>query len=530
MIWLLIAGAVCLICYYKAVQSLSYWKHRGVVYKKGWPVIQNLTQLVLQKVSFVDRIYNLYQEFANERYFGTYEFLRPTLFVNDVDLIKKITVKDYEYFIDHTSIITEDVDPLLGRNLFNLKSQRWRNMRSALSPLFTSSKMKIMFTLVSESAEKFTSHFEKQKPNFFDVDIKDISSRFTNDVIANLAFAYKCNSFEDEHNEFYVWGKELITTVGIRFIAFTLFSVLSKIAKFLNTQMVPSSASKFFRRIVKDTINKREKEGLVRLDMIHLLMETRKGVTVSEDSNVPDAGFAATAESNVLLRSDKKHKLELSDEDITAQAVIFLLGGFETSSSLMSFIAYELAMNEDIQKKLQEEIDETLDSCNGKVTYEAIHQMKYMDMVVSETLRKWPPFIVLDRLCVKDYLIEPDNDFNKPLIIEKGTMVQIPVIGIHRDPKYFTEPDTFDPERFNDENKHNIQQFSFIPFGSGPRNCIASRFALMENKTLIFHLLSKFDIVKFEKTPCPIQTDRKSFNMSPAPGSWLRLKKRIEFA
>ncbi|KAK4874014.1 hypothetical protein RN001_013374 [Aquatica leii] len=524
--WLIIViSALCAIIYYKIVRSLNYWSDRGVVHRKGWHVYQNLKQFMFQKVSIFDAILSLYQEFSNERYFGSYQLFRPLLVINDLDLIKRITVKDFDYFIDHSSILSEDMEPLMGKSLFNLRGQRWRDMRATLSPSFTSSKMKMMFTLISTCAEEFTNYFEKQKQNFFDVEMKDISCRFAIDAIASVAFGFKCNSLEDKCNEFYMLGKETTTFSGIRFVIFTLYTSFPRLAKFLKLPFIPTSATTFFRRIVKDTLNKREKEGLIRPDMIHLLVEARKGVIVKEDSYVPDAGFAATTESK-LYHSEKKLKMELSDEDITAQAFIFILGGFETSSTLMSFVAYELAMNEDVQKKLQDEIEETLHECNGKLTYEAVHKMMYMDMVVSETLRKWPTGIGLDRSCVKDYLIEPVNDREKPLLIEKGSILQIPVVGIHRDPKYFPDPDLFDPERFNDVNKHNIKHFSYMPFGAGPRNCIASRFALMINKTIIFHLLSKFDIVKTKKTPYPLKLAANSFNLGPAEGFWLGLKKR----
>lgn len=78
--------------------------------------------------------------------------------------------------------------------------------------------------------------------------------------------------------------------------------------------------------------------------------------------------------------------LDLSDDDITAQALIFFFAGFDSISTAVCHMAYELALNEDIQKKLQEEIDTTLMKCNGKITYDALIKMKYLDMVVSGKL------------------------------------------------------------------------------------------------------------------------------------------------
>ncbi|KAK4874016.1 hypothetical protein RN001_013376 [Aquatica leii] len=348
------------------------------------PILGNSSKILFRQTSILDYSHDLYKTFSHERYYGSHQFNSPVLHIKDIDLIKKITVKSFDQFVDRNGSITEDVDPLIGKSLLNLKGQRWRDMRAILSPSFTSSKMKMMFELISECAKEFTKYFEKQNKTLFEVEMKDIFTRYTNDAIATVAFGFKCNSVENENNEFYKMAKEATKFSGTAFLKFFLYSCIPKLSKFLKLRLIPTPAATFFRRIVKDTLNKREKEGLIRPDMIHLLMEARTGIIVNDDSYVPDAGFAATTESKIL-HSETKPKLKLSDEDITAQALIFISGGFETSSTLMSFIAYELAMNEEIQKKLQMEIDKTLYKCNGKLTYEAVHKMKYMDMVVSET-------------------------------------------------------------------------------------------------------------------------------------------------
>lgn len=128
----------------------------------------------------------------------------------------------------------------------------------------------------------------------------------------------------------------------------------------------------------------------------------------------------------------------MDDDDITAQAVLFFLAGFETSSLLLSFLANELAINPEIQKKLQSEIDEIYEKCDGKLKYDDLKDMKYTDMVVSgnlihtifmccdnkplplffffieETMRKWPPGVVTDRVCVKSYDLPPSTPSSKP--------------------------------------------------------------------------------------------------------------------
>ena len=260
----------------------------------------------------------------------------------------------------------------------------------------------------------------------------------------------------------------------------------------------------FFTNLVTSNIQTREKHGIVRPDMIHLLLEARKNGLKHEDTEtVQDTGFATVAESEIT-KNPKIKKTEITDQDIISQALIFFFAGFDTVSTLMSFISYELAVNPDIQNRLIDEVDETLETCKGKLTYEALLGMKYMDMVVSETLRKWPNSIAVDRICTKPYTIEAKYPDEKPIHLEKNDVVWLPIFGLHRDPQYYPEPEHFDPERFNDDNKANINPYTYLPFGSGPRNCIGSRFALLETKTLFFYILSHFGIVPVENTQMPL--------------------------
>ncbi|KAF5279688.1 hypothetical protein FQA39_LY18237 [Lamprigera yunnana] len=525
MLWLILLSVIFYLIYYRVLKPSSYWKNRGVASLETWTMLGSGFDFIFQRKSFADLSLDLYNQFGNERYFGVRQFSKPVLYIRDVELVKKITVKDFDHFVDHSTMIPDESEPFFSKTLLSLKGQRWRDMRATLSPSFTSSKMKFMFPLLSDCAEEFINHFTKKKEQVYGMEMKDAFTRFTNDAIATAAFGLKCNSIEDKTNEFYMMGKQIASPGKLRSAVIILYSGFPKLAKLLNIQFFPTSVTNFFYRIIKETINVREQTGLVRPDMIHLLMEARKGKQELDDNSTVDTGFAAVEESKVH-HVDHKRQIELSDEDITAQALIFFLGGFETASTLMCFITYELALNSEVQEKLQKEIDETLAECNGKLTYEALHKMKYMDMVVSETLRKWPPGFRLDRLCIQDYLIEPVSPKEKSLLVEKGTIVVIPVIGIHRDEKYFPAPKKFDPERFSDENKHNIKPFSYMPFGSGPRNCIASRFALMENKTVIFYLLSKFDIIPISRTPVPLKLAPGTITFGPKEGFWLGLKRR----
>lgn len=281
---------------------------------------------------------------------------------------------------------------------------------------------------------------------------------------------------------------------------------------------------KFFTELITNNIKMRKDQGIIRQDMIHLLLEARKGLLKEDDDVKIDTGFATVEESNLGISQFTK-KLEITDEDIISQALIFFFAGFDSVSALMCFMAYELALNIDIQRKLRNEILDTYKECNGKLTYESLMKMKYMDMVVSETLRKWPIIAAPDRISIKPYTIQPVNPKEKPVELPVDSVIWIPIFGIHRDPQYYPEPDRFNPERFSNENKDNIKPYTYLPFGVGPRNYIGSRFALLETKTIMFYLLLRMNINVVDKTVIPIKLSIQHFVLNANDGFYLELKR-----
>ncbi|CAG9827799.1 unnamed protein product [Diabrotica balteata] len=514
MFWILVAVLLATLFYYFCYKPSIYWRERGVK-QLDFPnvLIENYFGF-FKPIPLVKLISNLYNRFPGTRYSGMYQFNRPLLFVRDVDLIKQMLIKDFEHFNEHRDFSSEEVDPLWSKNLFSLKGNKWRNMRSTLSPSFTSSKMKGMLYLITNVADKFTSYFLNQDKDLIEVEMKELASRYGTDVIASTAFGLEVDSLENPNNEFFLKGKEFLDLRSIKVMArFVIVMFFPIIAKLFNIKFLSVPITNFFTKIIQDTIKLREEKGLVRPDMIHLLLEAKKGNIHSEDHNIVDAGYATVEEH---LKADKT--AEITEDDIIAQAFIFFFAGFDSSSTLISFLAYELCANQDIQEKLRDEIKDTLDSCNGKLNYEALVNMKYMDMVVTETLRKWPVQVAIERVCTKPYTIEPSSPDETPVHFELGSSMIVPTYGIHHNPEYFADPEIFNPERFSDENKADIKPYAFQPFGVGPRNCIGSRFAILETKILFFYILKDFSIVPTDKTVIPVKMVNNIFSIMPKQG------------
>uniref|UniRef100_A0A1B0CD18 Cytochrome n=1 Tax=Lutzomyia longipalpis TaxID=7200 RepID=A0A1B0CD18_LUTLO len=164
---------------------------------------------------------------------------------------------------------------------------------------------------------------------------------------------------------------------------------------------------------------------------------------------------------------------------LVAQAAIFVSAGYETTSSATSFALYELAKHPQIQEKVREEILKELE--NGGISYERINKLEYLNMVIQETLRLYPTVPFLDRVFMPTgqqgefYTLEPHHKFSIP----RGMPVYIPVVGIHRDPKFYPDPLTFNPERFRVNERGDRNQYVFLSFGQGPRGCIGARFGML---------------------------------------------------
>lgn len=161
-------------------------------------------------------------------------------------------------------------------------------------------------------------------------------------------------------------------------------------------------------------------------------------------------------------------------------------------------------------KRAQIDVTETLENHNGILTYESINDMKFIDLCVKETLRKYPGLPILNRICTKDYEI-PDLNYT----IKKGTSIIISLLGIHRDEKFFPNPNKYDPDRFSEE-RHDYDGDMYMPFGAGPRNCIAFRMGLVVSKLAIVILLRrfKFEAVKIQE----LEFDYGSVGLLPKPG------------
>ncbi|KAL0100763.1 hypothetical protein PUN28_019265 [Cardiocondyla obscurior] len=505
MIYIIILSAIAgtLGLYYFLFKDLNYFERHGVPHVKPFPLVGNMGPTILRRQSTIDFVKSMYDLYPDAKYIGVYDLNNnKTIMLRDPELIKSVTMKHFDMFMDRTSFVDESVDPFFGKNLVVLRGERWREVRAILSPAFTSSKMKNMFKLMSDCGVDFSDYLAKLPPEKRTLDVKDLFTRYTNDVIATCALGISVDSIRNPKSDFYMHGVEATNLKSTIIFKLFILKALPWLARMLKLSFISRKAVNFFRDLIKTTIKARDENNIVRPDMLQLMMESR----------------------------DKDGKIELSIDDMIAQAFIFFFGGFENSATIMCFAAHEIAMNQNVQRKLQNEIDQVMENASEQqASYEAINSMEYLDAVINETLRMYPVVITLDRQCLKDFELPSALPGTKPFTIKKGQSVWIPAYGLQRDPKYFEDPERFDPERFCGERKKNsLNCGGYFPFGLGPRMCIGNRFALLETKVLLFHLLARCKLVPCDKTPKSIKF-AKSFTMKPEGGFWLNVISRKNF-
>ncbi|KAH0550843.1 cytochrome P450 6k1-like [Cotesia glomerata] len=483
--------------YLYMTRKFKYWKKRGVAEIPPTPFIGNFGPCLMMKRSGGQWIQDMYEWSAGLPYMGYYVFDRPFFLVRDPDLIKNILVKDFNYFNDRFAQASPH-DRIGDANLFLIKNPMWKTVRAKLTPIYTSGRVKKMFELMVDVGDDLLSLMKtyNTKGDGEVLEIKDMAARFTTDLIATTAFGIRANCLSHPKAEFREYGKKIFAQTMYRNFEFMSIFFAPQIVGPLGLEILPRDVSKFLRSTLWNVINEREKTGIKRGDLIDLLIELRNNKT-----KIFDGDF------------------DFDGDNLLAQAVVFFNAGFETSSSAMSFTLYEVALQPEIQKKLRAEINRGLEQTGGKITYDLAMNVPYMDMVIAETLRKYPPLPVLDRVANENYKVPNSN-----LVIEKGTPITIPVSGLHYDPEHFPNPEKYDPERFSDANKKARKQCVYLPFGEGPHVCIGMRIGLLQTKLGLLKLLPKYEFTPCKETMVPMRFSTKSLVVAPDGGLFLNVK------
>ncbi|XP_030035152.2 cytochrome P450 6B5 [Manduca sexta] len=472
---LLVIVFTCL--YYYGVRTFDYWKKKGVKHDPPLPYFGNNLKQFMQQASMCMMATEVYKKYPEEKVVGFYRGTSPELVVRDPEIIKRVLVTDFNCFYargfnPHKKVI----EPLL-KNVFFADGDLWKLIRQRFTPAFSTGKLKAMFPLITERAEKLQVLAEDIVDEEY-YDVRELMARYTTDFIGVCGFGINMDTMSDDNSQFRRLGKRIFERNfrdGVCGALKLMFPELCKNLTLLSPELEISMV-----KLVQSVLRDRNYKPSGRNDFIDLMLELKeKGKIIGEsiESRNPDG-------------SKKIVELEMDDLLMTAQAFVFFGAGFETSSTASSYTLHQLAFNPDCQKKVQQEIDTVLAKYNNKLTYEAVKEMHYLEMAFYEAMRMYPSVGYLIRECtVPEYTIPEIN-----LTINEGVKLMIPMQAIHKDEKYFRDPENFDPERFQDGAKEDIKNFVFLPFGEGPRACVGARLGQMQSMAGIAALLHKFSV------------------------------------
>lgn len=178
----------------------SYWKSKNVCYAQPKFPFGNLTGIGYTK-NFGEILKEIYESHKEEKVVGVYFLGSPAMLIRDLDIIKRILIKDFDSFMNRSFVKSGKYDPLSG-NLAQLDGNKWRNLRMKLTPTFTSGKMKMMFPALLKCGEDLKFFLEKRIENEETVEIKEILSRFTLDGISSCALGFDIRPFENPVSKF----------------------------------------------------------------------------------------------------------------------------------------------------------------------------------------------------------------------------------------------------------------------------------------------------------------------------------------
>lgn len=453
---LFVLTAVFALVYYILKRRLNYWKNKNVPYVKPAPILGNYGGFILirKHISYV--LNELCQQLPNEPYIGAFYGTEPTLIVKDPELLKLITTKDFYYFNGRETSAYVHKEQFT-QNLFNNNGDEWKVVRQNLTPIFTSAKMKNMFYLIEKCVYEYEKLLDAEFETSNRMEIRKLMSRFTMACITLCAFGVDSNTLGEGYKE------SPFTKVGDSFFSGSISLVAKNIAKSIwpgifysfGLSVVPPGVNEFFKKFIFSVFEARQYKPSSRHDFVDFILNFKKNDYIVGDSI-----------ENLITGDNKKVQLPVTDELLLSQCVLFFLAGFETSATTASYTMYELAKNPEVQKKVHEEIDAYLQKYENKLTYDIVNELPYTYACVEETLRLYPVLVNLTREVVDDYTLPTG------VRLEKGIRIHIPVYHMHRDPKFFPEPEEYRPERFFGEERKNIIPYSYMPFGEGSRVCI----------------------------------------------------------
>lgn len=444
---------------------------------------------------------------------GYYNGVIPGIVLRDPELMKRIFINDFQYFTGRQimAVVSKNI-PLNEVRLTRVSGDDWRHQKNIVLPAFKTSNIKKAFPIVYECAQEcFRVIDTKIAGTDGCVELFELFCYMASDFGLQF-FAGARTDIQRNDAAAVALAKAARESVG-QFGGVVLFllnilpdsPLLHKILLGVRSLFTQLPSDEMIGRMLPIINHRRANPEPDREDVLQLLLNSEK-----EGMN-----RSGKAEGSNLASAQPSHPLELRTSSNTC---IFIIASIDAVASPLAFTSYLLAEHPKIQDRVRAEVQALLEK-EGKLTYDNLSELAYLDQVLSESLRLYPSLPgSIRRICDKDY------EYNGVRIL-KGMNVSVPTLDIHYDPVLWPEPTKFDPERFSKANKDRIHPMSYFPYGFGPRRCIASALAHMEIALTLALVVMRYRLLpsgKYKNAP-PTYTAPTLLGY-PKEGVWVKLQ------
>ncbi|KAK5648495.1 hypothetical protein RI129_003387 [Pyrocoelia pectoralis] len=400
------------------------------------------------------------------QYFPIYKF-----WILNVCVVALLSPEDIEIILSSSKHITKSkqynvLHSWLGRGLLTSNGTKWHNRRKILTPTFHFHILEQFMETFVEESKKIVNKLELECEKSW-TDVVPIVGGYTLNSICETAMGTRMNNESNLYKR-YIHSVERIGEIYMYIITHPWCDFLPTFI-FTPTYWTLRKLVKILHSFSSSIIQKRKET----FQIPNLL---------SNDTALPKKRLAMLD----FLISAMNSGQPINDQGIQEEVDTFIFEGHDTTSSCIYFTLLMLACDSNVQQKVVDEIEEIFGNTDRDPTYRDLNNLRYLEQVVKESLRKYPSVPLISRLTNEE--IKTHSGY----LLPKNTTLIIHIYDLHHNSTIYPDPYKFDPERFNEENSKHRHPFAYIPFSAGPRNCIGQRFAYLEIKVILVAILRRF--------------------------------------
>lgn len=442
--------------------------------------------------------------------FGFFNGDAPFVVLSDLDFIEYVYVRNFQNFVDRGfNMMTDQMHPVLGKSVMLVGGNEWKDIRSTVAYSMSAAKLKMMMPHLEENADIFVRSLEEHADTGREVHLLPEFEQLSMDYTARGAFGIDERFQGQPHHYLIKVAKEAFRGImkgPLHMIAqsTTMFRRWMKPFYWLTVLIGEFAFDKIGKETTKVIEMRKKDPSLRKPDLLQSLIDAELANNSTDRNGVP--------------RTNGTYKpRQVSSASIATSATVVFLGGFESTATSLSYIAFNLAKYPHIQEKARKEVLEVL-STSGKLDYDTtMRKLKYVGYVVDETLRLYSPGLLFVTRKARE-----DFEYNG-IKFKAGTAFMISQYHLQRDPQYWPNPEEFDPERFAPENSASLRKTAHAPFGIGPRNCVGKRLALLTLRYTVARMLQKYRLELGPSQMGSMELGAHGMVSTPARGPWIKL-------